>query len=85
MTDEVQVAQRGVIILPKPLRDAYKLIPGTTFTIVDLGGGAFALMPHRSEIDHIADDIRDALANEGETLEAMLATLREKREQYGKR
>ena len=82
---EVQMAQRGVIVLPKEFRDTYQLKPGTTFKVIDLGEGAFVFMPQRSEIDRIANEIRDALMDKGETLDSMLTALREKREQYGKR
>jgi bifunctional DNA-binding transcriptional regulator/antitoxin component of YhaV-PrlF toxin-antitoxin module len=85
MTTEIQMALRGVIVLPKKLRDAYRLKPGTTFKLIDLGEGSFVLTPQRSEIERIADDLREALADKGETLDSMLLTLREKREQYGKR
>ena len=84
MTNEVQMAQRGVIVQPKELRDTYQLKPGMIFHIIDLGAGSFVLMPRRSQINPIADEIREALADKGETLENMLITLREKRDQYGK-
>jgi AbrB family looped-hinge helix DNA binding protein len=78
-TITVQLAQRGVIVLPKSLRDSYNLKPGDSITIIDLGG-ALVLSPRRSKIDALANDIAQALTERGETLEAMLATLREARE-----
>ena len=78
----VQMTQRGVIILPKALRERYKLRPGDRFTLLDLGG-IFVLTPRRSEIDALADCITQDLTERGETLETMLQILREERERYG--
>ena len=78
----VQMTQRGVVILPKALRERYKLRPGDRFTLLDLGG-VFVLTPRRSEIDALADRITQALTERGETLETMLQILREERERYG--
>ena len=78
----VQMTQRGVVILPKSLRERYKLRPGDRFTLLDLGG-VFVLTPRRSEIDALADRITQALTERGETLETMLRVLREERERDG--
>ena len=78
----VQMTQRGVVILPKSLRERYKLRPGDRFTLLDLGG-VFVLTPRRSDIDALADRITQALTERGETLETMLQVLHEKRERYG--
>lgn len=77
----VQIGQRGVITLPKSLRERYNLRPGDDVTILDLDG-VFVLSPRRSEIDALADQITQALTTEGETLESMLTALREEREAY---
>jgi len=77
----VQIGQRGVVTLPKELRESYNLRPGDSLTILDLGG-VFALSPRRSEVDALADRIAQALTAKGETLETMLQTLREERERY---
>ena len=75
----LQMAQRGVISIPKIVRDSYGLKPGDTFTLLDLGG-VFVLSPRRSEIDAIADGIAAQWAEDGQTLETMLAALREERD-----
>ena len=80
-TIKVRMAQRGVVTLPKSLRQSYNLRPGDSFTLLDLGG-IFVLSPRRSEIDSLADRLTQALAERGETLETMLQTLREERERY---
>lgn len=80
-TMTVQVAQRGLVTLPKALRETYRIQEGDVFTLLDLGG-VFVLSPRRSEIDGLADKLSDALAEGGETLESMLLALREARERY---
>jgi bifunctional DNA-binding transcriptional regulator/antitoxin component of YhaV-PrlF toxin-antitoxin module len=77
----IQMSQRGVMVLPKSLREAYNLKAGESFTLLDLGG-VFVLSPQRSEIDVIADRISTDLQDKGESLESILTTLREEREKY---
>ncbi len=77
----VQVAKRGLLTLPKALRETYSIEPGDAFTLLDLGGG-FVLSPRPSEIDAMTNTIASDLQAQGETLESMLQTLREEREKY---
>ena len=79
----LQLAQRGLITLPKPLRDEYGLNPGDSLTLIDIGG-VFVLSPYASQIDQITARISEQLSERGETLESMLAALREVREEYGR-
>jgi bifunctional DNA-binding transcriptional regulator/antitoxin component of YhaV-PrlF toxin-antitoxin module len=80
-TMTVQMTQRGVLVLPKALREAYNLQPGDNFSLLDLGG-VFVISPRHSEIDALADRISQKLQEQGETLEGMLQMLREEREGY---
>jgi len=80
-TTTVRMTQRGVVTLPKGLRENYNLQPGDNFTLLDLGG-VFVLSPRRSEVDSLADRLTQALTERGETLETMLQALREERERY---
>ncbi len=75
----VQMAQRGVITIPRSLRESYGLRPGDTFTLLDLGG-VFVLSPRRSEIDALAERVAERWAEDGQTLETMLEALREERD-----
>ena len=77
----VQVAQRGLVTLPKALRETYRIQEGDTLTLLDLGG-VFVLSPRRSEIDGLADKINTTLVEQGESLESMLQALREARQGY---
>jgi AbrB family looped-hinge helix DNA binding protein len=78
----LRMAERGVITIPKSLRDAYGLKSGDTLTLIDLGG-VFVLSPRRSEIDTMADKIADQWTEDGETLASMLQALREERDRRG--
>jgi len=75
---ELQMAQRGIITIPKSLRESYGMKPGDTFTLIDLDG-VFVISPRRSEIDEIAAKIADRWAAEGGTLESTLQALRDER------
>ena len=77
----LQLSQRGVLTLPKSLQDRNGLQPGAEFTLLDLDG-VFVLSPQRSRIDAPAERIADTLVDQGESLESMLAVLREERERY---
>jgi AbrB family looped-hinge helix DNA binding protein len=78
-TMTVRVARRGLLTLPKALRDAYNIEPGDALTLLDLGG-VFVLSPRLSEVDVLAEPIATGLQARGETLASMLQALREERE-----
>ncbi|MCL0090797.1 AbrB/MazE/SpoVT family DNA-binding domain-containing protein [Dehalococcoidia bacterium] len=79
----LQMAQRGVITIPKSLRESYGMQPGDTFVLLDLRG-VLVLSPQRSQIDAIADEIASQWAEDGQTLEGMLQALREERDRRGR-
>jgi AbrB family looped-hinge helix DNA binding protein len=76
------MSQRGVITIPKSVRESYGMRPGDTFVLLDIGG-VFVLSPQRSEIEAIADKIAFQWAEDGQTLEGMLQALREERDRRG--
>lgn len=80
-TFTLQVAQRGLLTLPKELRQTHNIQPGQQMTLLDLDG-VFVLSPQPSQVDALADRLADELAGRGETLESMLQTLREVRAEY---
>ncbi len=80
-TFQLQVAKRGLITLPKELRDANRIQDGDILTLIDLGG-AFVLTPRVLQVDKIADRLAEQWRAQGESLESMLQTLREVREEY---
>jgi len=80
-TMTIQVAQRGLVTLPKVLREAYHIQEGDLLTLLDLGG-VFVLSPRHSELDSLANQLSATLVEQGENLESMLQALREARERY---
>lgn len=77
--ESIQMAQRGQLTFPKPIREKYALTAGTEFTVIDLGG-VFVFSPRPSRIDELAERIAEDLRDRGESLESMLLALREERE-----
>jgi AbrB family looped-hinge helix DNA binding protein len=78
-TFEVKVARRGLITLPKELRDQSHINEGDTLTLIDLGDGVIVMSPRSSRVDGIANKLAKEWQDSGETLESMLTTLREVR------
>ncbi len=75
---QVQVAKRGVITLPAPVRRRLALQEGGILTLLDLDG-ALILIPRVLETDRLADRLADQWRAQGADLETMLKTLREVR------
>ena len=67
-TFSVQINQRGLMTIPKELRDIYAIKTGDQMTILDLGD-IFVLNPQRSEIDRLADEMRTTLVEKGKSLD----------------
>ena len=80
-TFSVQVNQRGLVTFPKALRENYGIKVGDQMTLLDLGG-VFVLSPRRTEVDHLADEMKATLEEKGESWESMLQAIMEARQQY---
>ena len=81
-TFQVQVVRRGVITLPKKLREQNNLNEGDVMTLIDLGDGVIVMSPRRSYVAEIADRLAKDWQATGQNLESMLTTLREVRAEY---
>jgi bifunctional DNA-binding transcriptional regulator/antitoxin component of YhaV-PrlF toxin-antitoxin module len=81
-TFSVQVVQRGLITLPRELREQNRIREGDVLTLIDLGDSLFVVSPRRSKVDAIANKLAKEWQDSGETLESMLKTLREVRAEY---
>lgn len=77
---QLRMAKRGCITLPKELRESNRIQDGDILTLVDLGG-AFLLTPRILQVDKVADQLAEQWRTQGESLESMLKTLREVREE----
>ncbi len=80
-TKTINIGKRGVITIPKDLREEHDLSAGDQLTLIDVGG-VLVMSPETTEVNPIADRIRDRLKKEGETMASVLNTLREERESY---
>jgi bifunctional DNA-binding transcriptional regulator/antitoxin component of YhaV-PrlF toxin-antitoxin module len=78
----VRLGQSGTITLPAKLRSQYGLREGDTFTVIDIGKGAFLLTPGASEVARLGDEIAHMAAEAGVTLDALLEELDQARAQY---
>ena len=81
-TFQVQVVRRGIITLPKELREHNNIEEGDMLTLIDLGDGVVVMSPQRSRVDEIANKLAKEWQDSGESLETMLSTLREVRADY---
>lgn len=81
-TFQVQVVRRGIITLPKELREHNNIEEGDMMTLIDIGDGVVIMSPRRSRVDEIANKLAREWQDSGETLESMLTTLREVRAEY---
>ena len=79
---QVKVARRGVITLPKELREHSHIEEGDMLTLIELGEGVIVMSPQHSRVDEIADKLAREWKNSGKSLESMLTALREVREEY---
>jgi len=82
MAITVQIRKKGNFTLPVELREKYELDEGDTFTLIDLGDGSFLLTPRVSKIKRLGDRISELVREENISLDDLLNTLDEEREQY---
>jgi bifunctional DNA-binding transcriptional regulator/antitoxin component of YhaV-PrlF toxin-antitoxin module len=79
---------RGVLTLPKEVRERNDFRAGTRFQVIDLGRGTIVLAPQASVLGELAEEISKAMDEAGVTLEDLLEAAREERkrlyqERYG--
>ncbi|HBX70677.1 MAG TPA: hypothetical protein DEH25_15180 [Chloroflexi bacterium] len=82
MSNTLQIRKKGVITLPMELRRQYSLNEGDLLTLIDLGDGAFMLIPQPSQVAVLGNKVARALENEELSLDDMLLALDEERERY---
>jgi len=83
----VQLRSRGVLTLPKTLRDKYDLEEGDALHLVDIGG-TFVLTPMQLIVPRLAREIERLREEAGLSTDELLQRLREERdalaeERYG--
>lgn len=78
----IQIRKKGSLTLPVDLRNKYNLNEGDILTLIDLGDGAFLLTPRVSQVNRLGDRVAEAVADYNVSLDDLLSTLDEEREQY---
>lgn len=78
----VQIRKKGSLTLPVELRNKYNIDEGDTLTLVDLGDGSFLLTPRVLQVNRLADRVAEKLYEANVSLDDLLTTLDDEREQY---
>ena len=81
-TNTIQIRKKGTLTLPVELRNKYGVEEGDVYTVIDMGDGSFLLSPRVSQINHLGDRVAEILNEENVSLEVLLHSLAEEREQY---
>jgi len=82
MVATIQIRSKGTITLPAEMRKKYGLEEGEVLTLVDLGNGAFILKPNVSRVARSADEVAKKVKEANVSLDELLDTLDEERQQY---
>ena len=80
-TYTVQLRKRGVLTLPKSLRETHGMEEGDPLHLVDVGGGTVVMTPMQPMVPELAEEIAAIRRAEGLSMDAVLQGLREQREQ----
>lgn len=79
----VQLRDRGVVTLPKALRDRYGLTAGDALRVLDLDG-VFVMTPLVPMVPELAREIERLRLEAGLSTEELLEGLRRERERYAR-
>ena len=82
-TYQIQVGRRNAITLPKPLRAEKDIADGEVMTLIELTDDEYVISRRKSRVDEVANRLAREWRDTGETLETMLAALREVWKSYG--
>ena len=83
-TNTVQVRKKGSITLPMDLRAKYGTEEGDVFTLIDMGDGSFVLTPRMLQVKRLGDRVAEILDEQNLSLDDLLTTLDNEREQFYK-
>ena len=81
MEATIQVRQRGIVTFPADLHEKYSIRQADTFRVIDLDG-TFMLTPMTPMGPEMAREIEKARLGVGLSIDELLSTLREQRENY---
>jgi bifunctional DNA-binding transcriptional regulator/antitoxin component of YhaV-PrlF toxin-antitoxin module len=78
----IQVRGKGSLTLPVEVRRKYGVNEGDVYTLIDVGEGAFMLVPQVTTVDRLGSRVAELVAEQGTSLEELLETLDEERQRY---
>jgi bifunctional DNA-binding transcriptional regulator/antitoxin component of YhaV-PrlF toxin-antitoxin module len=81
-TTTIQIRGKGGLTLPIELRRKYHLSDGDVYTLVDLGEGAFVMLPGVSMVERHANRVTQIMAQENVSLDDVLNALDDERQEY---
>ncbi|MCX6048432.1 MAG: AbrB/MazE/SpoVT family DNA-binding domain-containing protein [Chloroflexi bacterium] len=81
MNTTLQMRSKGTLVIPAELRQKYALSEGDVFTLIDLGDGAFFLVPRVSLVPKLVAEMEAIRIEAGLTVEDLLEGLSEQRQQ----
>lgn len=81
--EQVVVEARGSVLLPDDLRTKYRLEPGETLQVLDLGG-AILLTPGKLRVDELGDQFQELMDRAGVTEAELLDGLSSQRSRYNR-
>lgn len=84
MTKTIQIRKRGVLTLPKVLREKYRLDEGDPVTLIDLGEGIL-ISPKLTIVPKLVAELEYMMEKEGLSLKDLLQGVAEDRSRYGKK
>ena len=78
----IQVRGKGSLTLPVEVRRKYGVNEGDVYTLIDVGEGAFMLVPQVTTVDRLGNRVAEMLAEHDISIEELLETLDEERQRY---
>jgi bifunctional DNA-binding transcriptional regulator/antitoxin component of YhaV-PrlF toxin-antitoxin module len=78
----IQIRGKGSVTLPVELRRKYRFNEGDVLRLIDLGDGSFLITPQDTTIDRLGDRVAELMAEQDITLDEILETLDQERQQY---
>jgi bifunctional DNA-binding transcriptional regulator/antitoxin component of YhaV-PrlF toxin-antitoxin module len=78
----IQVRGKGSLTLPVELRRKYSVNDGDVYTLIDVGEGAFMLVPQVTSVDRLGNRVAEMLAGQDVSVDELLDTLDEERQRY---
>ncbi|MHB0878896.1 MAG: AbrB/MazE/SpoVT family DNA-binding domain-containing protein [Anaerolineae bacterium] len=80
MDSEAVLRDRGVLTLPKDVRERNDFEPGTRFQVIDIGQGTIVLARQASVLAELADELSRALEAADVSLDDLLEAARQERQ-----